>query len=211
MTISFEEQLTAELVQRFAVRVVLLYGSCARGTSTPESDVDVVCFVADERRFPTTYCWQGCVIDAWLHPLADARDERAFLKLHDGRLLLDEAGVGASLLARVQAQLAQPPSRLCDEEAERLRVWLWRMLRRAQRNDVSGHYRRHWLLYELLDVWCVLQGVRNLGPDLALRELAQRAPQTHAALCGALSPDANFKALERAVSSVTGQTRAPFG
>jgi hypothetical protein len=150
--------------RRSISRASSCHGWAARGDDTPTSDIDAVCFVRGAARHPKAYLWKGRLLDLWIHPVEDAEATGEFLKLHDGRTLLDTHGVGEGLLRRVAEQLASPRPRLDDVQDEHLRAWTWKMLDRAATPDIGGHHRRHWLLHDLPQMWCELRQRHFLGP-----------------------------------------------
>jgi hypothetical protein len=84
------------------------------------------------------------------------------------------------------------------------RVWARKMLARVRRSDAEAHYRRHWLLYQLLEDYFALRGERYRGPKLALAALQLQDPATFAAFERALAPNAPLDALDALVDRVAG-------
>lgn len=202
-----ESELSGELVSRFGAQVIILYGSAARGQTRPGSDIDVVCFAEGDARYPESYLWQGLLVDAWLHPLSDAQNTEQFLKLHDGRALLDRNGVGQALLERVAQQLGERRAPLEPKVESHRRTWLWKMFDRAAQSGARADHRRHWLLYDLPETWCDLTQRHYLGADLALQTMQAEAPQVHQALVRALAPGATIAEIEQAVEAIVGPRR----
>lgn len=202
-----EAELATELSARFAARVVILYGSYARGSAGPSSDVDVVCFCDGSERFPATFRWHGALIDAWVHPLEDADSSANFRKLHDGRVTRDEDGRGQRLLERVAMELRAPREMLGARQAEHLRVWLWKMFDRAARGGLGGDHRRRWLLHELPEAWCDLAGRHFLGAELVFDAMREAAPEVYAAYAAAVVPSASLTELELVVELIAGLRR----
>ena len=132
-----ERELLVEIVERFAPAAALLYGSASAGRLTAASDVDVVCFVEGEERYSELASWHGLVLDVWIHPISDAEQTSNFLKVHDGRVLIDRDGIGNDLLMRVRAHLATKPRALDSKHARHLRAWLWKMFGRATRGGID--------------------------------------------------------------------------
>jgi len=201
---SFEDDLCEHLAMRYDARVVILYGSLATGDATAASDVDAVCFVEDERRFPEAYTYQGRLMDVWIHPVGDASNTNDFLKLHGCRVLLDKNGIGADLLQRVNAFLETAPEVISKESASHQRAWLWKMFDRALLGDAEGDHRRHWLLCDLPEAWCLLTARRYLGPKKTLQVMRARAPDTLRSLEHALRPNASPTEIEQAVLAIAG-------
>ena len=196
--------LVAELVAAHGVHTIILYGSYARGDQTPESDVDVAGFADVERTLRDARRWRGTYLDGFVYPTALATAPTpSMVGMCGGRALLDERGLAAPLLARLAAMDAEPPPPLTDDDAQMRRVWAHKMLARLQRGDVEANYRRHWLLFQLLEDHFALRAESYRGPKLALAELARRAPATFALFAAALAPDAPIAAIAALVDDVT--------
>jgi hypothetical protein len=199
-----DEELADELKARFDARSAVLYGSAATGSLRADSDIDVVCFTDAGDPYPTAYVWQGFLIDAWIHPLSDATRADQFIKLHDARVLFDDAGVGAALVAAVAERLRQPRSPMDARVEQHRRAWLWKMLDRAARRGAEADHRRHWLLTDLAENWCEFTGRQYLGARLALNQMRVEAADVYAVVERALKPDASLQDIERAVCAVAG-------
>ena len=146
------EDLIANQKRAHGVHALVLYGSRARGDATAESDVDVAGFADVAEPARDARLWSGLFLDAFVYPTARAEaPDVELLKLCGGRVLLDERGVARELLERVAALELRGPAPLSEGEQRMRRVWAKKMLARIRRGDVEGHYRRHWLLYQLLE------------------------------------------------------------
>jgi predicted nucleotidyltransferase len=199
-----EGDLARELVRRFDARVVILYGSHARGEAGPGSDVDVICFCESNARHPLTFHHDGMLIDAWLQPLEDLQQTGELDKLHGGRVLLDLEGRGAALLSRVNARFAEARPPLAPEQERHLRAWVWKMLDRARQADVHGAHRRHWLLHDLPEIWCDLTGRHFQGAQSALREMMQGPGELGDALQLAMRPEASLDDIQALATLIAG-------
>ncbi len=200
--------LVAELVTAHRVHTIILYGSYARGDATPESDLDVAGFADVERTTRDARVWRGTYLDGFVYPTALATAPTlAMVGMTGGRALLDERGLAAPLLARLAAMDAEPPPPLTDDDAQMRRVWARKMLARVRRGDVEANYRRHWLLFQLLEDHFALHGDSYRGPKLALAELERGAPATFALFAAALAPDATIDAIAALVEHVVTTAR----
>ena len=65
-------------------------------------------------------------------------------------------------------------ARKTREELQLNVSWCEKMLRRAERTDAEGSYRRHWLLVESLEIYTELRAWPYLGPKKALRQLEKK-------------------------------------
>lgn len=199
-----------EMVRAHGAHTVILYGSHARGDATEGSDIDVAGFAEVETLYRDARVWRGVPFDAFVYPTStlDSSDPD-LLKLRGGRVLKDDRGLATAFLARLDAIERAGPSPLPPDEAQMRRVWARKMLARIARGDVEAHYRRHWLLYQLLEDHFALGGRWYRGPKLALAELAAHAPPLHAAFAGALDPGADLGAVAALVDQVVGPAVDP--
>jgi hypothetical protein len=85
-----------------------------------------------------------------------------------------------------------------------LRAWARKMLARVRLGDIEAQYRRHWLLYQLLEDYFALRGQWYRGPKRALAALQLDAPAAFTAFERALAPDASLDELEALVDQVVG-------
>jgi uncharacterized protein len=200
-----EPALVEDLRRAHGVHTLVLYGSHARGDATGESDIDVAGFAEAPEIVRDARLWNGIFLDAFIYPAARAGTcDAELLKLVGGRVLLDERGIAAALLERLEALDRQGPPALSEHEQRMRRVWARKMLIRVRRGDVEAHYRRHELLYQLLEDQFVLRGAWYRGPKHALAALRREAPATFAAFERALGPDGSLDALDALVDHVIG-------
>lgn len=123
------------------------------------------------------------------------------LKLVGGRVLLDERGLAAPMLARLEALDRQGPPPLREDDAQMRRVWARKMQARIRRDDIEARYRYHWLLFQLLEDYFALRGAWYRGPKVALAGLQRDEP---AAFERALAPAVRLEALDALVDLTTG-------
>jgi uncharacterized protein YndB with AHSA1/START domain len=205
------EALVDDLRRAHHAHTVILYGSQARGDATAESDVDVAAFADVAEVTRDARLWSGRFLDAFVYPAARAAAPDAeLLKLAGGRVLLDERGIAAPLLERIDALDRQGPPPLREDEARMRRVWARKTLARVRRGDLEARYRRHQLLYQLLEDHFALRGAWYRGPKEALAVLPRDAPATFAAFERALDPDGSLDALEALVQHVVGGSLGPM-
>jgi uncharacterized protein len=200
-----DSALVEDLRRAHDVHTVILYGSRARGDATAESDIDVVGFAEVPVTLRDARLWNGMYLDAFVYPTALAQAPDAdMLKLCGGRVLLDERQLAGPLLAELAVRDRQPPPELPESELRMRRVWARKMVARVRLGDVEAHYRRHWLLFQLLEDHFALRGERYRGSKLALATLRVEAPETFAAFERALAPGATDEALAALVDRVVG-------
>ena len=129
---------------------IIVYGSFADGTSNLFSDFDALLVTADgERRHDDRFV-DFTQLDVFVHPLSDFQgeyDPAEYARIYGGQILLDRDGVAAALLERV-TQWVDSRAKKTQEELDFNVSWCEKTLRRAERTDAEGCFRRHWLLVE---------------------------------------------------------------
>lgn len=185
---------------------IILYGSRALGLQSPSSDYDLLGIRADGGDTRDARFIDGAFLDAFIRTEKTVT-ERAheFLHVRGGIVLRDPKGIGARLLAEVELALQSAPPEVPVAEIEARRTWCTKMLgriRNAVPNDVEAHYRRHWLLVDLLEFYFVVRRRHYLGPKESFRWLAENDSHAYAAFAGALAPGAGVGEIERLVGVV---------
>lgn len=199
-------KLIGELVQRHGCHTVVLYGSRALGTATADSDYDLLGIRDGGEPTRDARLVDGFFLDAFIYIENDLEDAGAtLLQVHRGLPLLDPRGTGARLVAAVARTLASPPPPVPRVELEARRTWCGKMLGRIRRGgplDVEAHYRRAWLLVELLELYFVLRGRHFLGPKQSFEYLRAHDEPVFRAFSAALAPGAPVSAVEALVELV---------
>jgi hypothetical protein len=199
------EALVAELVATHGVHTVILYGSRARGDAGPDSDIDLAAFRGQGPEERDVRAWRGLSLDAFIYPdSATHKLTPEFLRMRGGQVLLQRGDFGLALLASLDDLHARAPTALSDPERLVRRAWPHKMLKRAARADAEGNYRRHWLLFDLLETHFALANCWYQGPKVALRELATSDPALHAVFVAALEPGASLETVAKLVRAVVG-------
>ncbi len=213
------ERLGEQLAREHEAFAVVLYGSHARGNARAESDIDVMILVPagregqasrDARRVQAPD-GRTLDLDGWLRPCDpadsvasfDGRANPGLMCLRGGRALFDSTACVPTILAALERTWDEGPAPVGADEREAIRVWGDRMLRRILEprpgREVAAAWRRAELLTELLPDAYRLRGWWYPGPDPALAELGQRAPDLHQAFVAALRPDATAAELRSLV------------
>ena len=168
---------------------IIVYGSFADGTSNLFSDFDALLITEGGKRLHDGRFVDCTQLDVFVHPLADFQGEfdvTEFERIYGGQILLDRSGVAAGLLEKVR-QHVEGRAHKTREELQLDVDWCEKMLRRAERTDAEGAFRRHWLLVDSLQIYTELRAWPYLGPKKALRQLEKKDKAAYAlyekALC----------------------------
>jgi hypothetical protein len=138
-------------------------------------DIDVIAFSDDGEAMHLAHEWQGLSLDLFLKG-SMSKPEPDWLRFYEGKILFQRGAFGEEVLAAVRAMHAAGPAMLSTNEARTRRLWLKKMLARAEKGDPEGNYRRHWLLMALLEDYFTLRGEWYLGPKASLKILNQKNP-----------------------------------
>lgn len=195
------EIIVQELRERFGCHAVLFYGSRARGDFGPTSDWDLLGIREGGPQITREARWEG---DSYLDLFVYREDKilsepQNFLHLEQAHILCDDKGVAGQLVQKLKALAAEPVQALPEDEARALRAWHRKMILRAAAGDAEGDYRRHWLLFNLLEDYFSLRALRYRGPKQALQWLQEHDAETHGLFVEALPPAAPLEALQKLV------------
>ena len=166
-----------EVSEKYNPHTIIVYGSRARGEATHSSDVDIACFTESKITSKDARIFHNVFLDAWIYPeedMIDIKDE--FLRFNDGYCALDNKGLGAPFLQKIQHKIDQGPEQVSDEEKVHTREWVSKMLIRVSESDIEANYRRSWLQFELLEIYFQLRGLWYFGPKKSFNWLKTNDP-----------------------------------
>ena len=146
------KSLINELKNNHGCHTIILYGSHARGDATEKSDFDIL-GIKDKGEFyriGRDCC--GVFLDAFIYSVGNLPASSDLLRVHSGKILLDENGIGERLLKTINEEFEKPVQKLPDWEKELRKTWVKKMYERSLVGDIEGNHRRHWLLFDLLDM-----------------------------------------------------------
>ena len=191
---------------------VILYGSRTRGDANADSDYDVLGVRDAGPALRDARPWEGSFLDAFIYPASDLLElEPGMDRLAIGEVLLERDGCGQELLARARELASRPVVPLAPDDRQLRRAWLLKMLGRVSgrdARDVEAHYRRAWLLYQLLEDFFALRALPYRGPKESLAWLVLHDPASDAAFRTGLAPGASDEDLAALVAHVLATTAA---
>ena len=197
------DRLCAYLRERFSCDTAVLYGSRARGDWDSTSDIDVIAFSNAKETGHIAHRWENLFLDLFLYP-PDTKPKQDWLRIHDGRVLFQRGAEGDEVLAATKDMFLSGPKRMSASDLQTIRLWLEKMLARAQKGDAEGDYRRHWLLKDVLEIYFTLRGRWYLGPKKSLALLQDENPAHLDVFRRALAPGASMADIQSAVDTAKG-------
>lgn len=180
-----------ELQNDHDCHTVILYGSRTRGDADHQSDYDLVALRDKEPNLSVAKVIDGLFIDAWVY--ADSYVDKhlvEFLRLRGGRVLFQRGNQGTKLLSQAEALYRKGPMPLRADEIQQRKTWIDKSFQRVLRGDVEGLYRRHWLLFNLLEDYFALRGLWYRGPKESFRYLEEFDARALRYFEAALAPNA---------------------
>ena len=158
-----------DLSEKYQPHTIIVYGSRARGDVSPDSDIDIACFLDQPSVTTDARKFNGCYLDVWIYSTESMNQwSDEFLKFESAYCVVDQLGLGQQLLEKVKTIIAKGPESLSPEEKRHIKKWVYKMLERAAKNDVEGYYRRTWLQFELLQYYFSLRDKWFLGAKQSL-------------------------------------------
>lgn len=167
-------QIINELKTNFHCHTVVLYGSRARGDWSDSSDFDIL-GVSDDIAKVTRHAYklEDSFVDGFVYPTSALKEiDASHLYMRDGKVLFERDSFGTELLNKIAAVYSTGPV-VPEDELNMKKVWAEKMLERVRRGDAEGEYRRHWLIYALLEDYFTFRGLWYEGPKKAFSYLSQ--------------------------------------
>ncbi|PEB51450.1 DNA polymerase III subunit beta [Bacillus pseudomycoides] len=203
MDSQFIEEIRNYLIQEYKCHSIILYGSYVNGDYTEESDIDIVCFTDEENmKSNDTSIVGNKQLDAWIYKTEKMEDIEGFLRIRGGKVLLDKKGLCKGFLHKINELFQQGPKQLTLEEKHFLQSWIQKMHRRAQKGDVEGNYRYHWLLVDSLSIYFSLKDIWYLGPKQSLKWLYENEREVYVLFDRVLGPNAETENINQLVEHI---------
>ena len=197
------DRLCSYLKDHFSCETAILYGSRARGDWDHASDIDVLAFGSAGETPHVAHRWEDLFLDLFLYP-SRTNPTSDWLRIHDGLVLFQNATDGDDALAATKAMFLAGPEQMSETDRQTTRLWLDKMLSRAEKGDPEGNYRRHWLLKEMLEIYFNLRGEWYMGPKKAIATLRIERPAHFDLFRRAFAPGAGMTEMCAAIEVVKG-------
>lgn len=167
------------LMRQYRPSLVVLYGSFATQTHTATSDIDMLVFCEHPQTTHDAVSIQGHRLDAWIHPLSSFNQLEPFIHVYPLQILLDTDQRANGLADDILALRQQKTQTLTPDQRTQLINWIDKMLSRADSNSIESHYRYHWLLHDLPELYCQFRGEYFDGPVKTIRRMKDENPALH--------------------------------
>ena len=167
------------LLEKYQPDGLITYGSFADGSANETSDFDALVIAGHVKAHDSSVVG-GTVLDVFVYPpetFQKEYDPEEFLQVFDGKIVLDRSGTAGQLKQRVLDYIDSIPLKTGEEIRQEL-DWCGKMLARTAGGDAEGYYRWHWLLFDSLEIYSDVRGLRYFGPKKALRRMAQSDPES---------------------------------
>jgi predicted nucleotidyltransferase len=196
------EDVKEYLIKKYNCHSIILYGSYANGDFTEESDIDLICFCDNPHAENDTSIISGRQLDAWIYDTGTMDNFTQFLHVRGGKILLDERNKCDNFLKEIDKQFKKGPEQLTADKKYFLKNWLAKMLNRAQKEDIEGNFRYHWLLVDSLEIYFNIKGLWYLGPKKSLKWLYENDRDAYNVFDNALKVNADIADVEKLVEFI---------
>lgn len=198
------QKIAADLQAKFGCHTLILYGSRARGEATETSDYDLIALRDSGEMERDARIFEGSYLDVWIYPESKTQVvDESLLQILRGKVLFQKEKMGDELLAKVEEIYKAGPKPLPAWDIQLRRAWVAKMLDRANASDIEADYRRHWLLFDLLENYFHLRNRWYLGPKESFKLLKKESPDAYEVFQQSLRPNASFEAIEKLARLVT--------
>lgn len=197
------ESIIHELKNKHRCHTIVLYGSRARGLTTPTSDYDVFGVRRNGAKTRIAKKQSGYYWDVFIYSEKDLRKlSDDHLSWKDARVLHGDGQYGRRLLSRIQKLVKRPHKPEPQYQINLLKVWAQKEMDRCRVNDIQGLYRRAEFHNALIEHYFVVRKQRFWGPKAAFAWLEENDPMTFRLLERSLRKPTNLALLRSAASRV---------
>lgn len=197
-------KIVQDMQAKHGCHTVILYGSRARNEPTNTSDYDIIAireqgdFMRDSRIF------DGFYLDAFIYAEDFIKNpDVSLMRIKDGIVLVQKENIGDTLINKIKNIFQQGAPKTDEWEKIEISTWTKKMLQRAKENDAEGNFRRHWLLYGLLECYFKMRDMWYLGPKENFSWLKTNDPEIYSAFEIALQPKASLGDIEKLIGKIT--------
>lgn len=173
------EQILSYLVETYAPKAILVYGSYADGSDNEHSDFDALVISGCQGRSHDMSMVNGVTLDVFVYPEADLKaviDMESLVQIYHSKVVLDTEGVGEALRKQVMDYVDHLPVKEETEVFAEIE-WCRKMVLRTRRKDAEGMFRWHWVLTDSLEIFCDAVGKRYWGPKKTLKWMESAYPE----------------------------------
>lgn len=192
-----------EIKEKYSCHTIILYGSRARGDSTETSDYDIIAIRETGELMRDGHLFEGAYLDVFIYSEQEIKNpDASLIRIKDGVVIVQKNNLGDQLLKKIKNIFSEGPKKIADSEKQVIRVWSEKMLNRASVGDIEGNFRRHWLLFDVLEGYFNLRDQWYLGPKESFQWLKQHDHATYLLFNDALKPEANLECVRRLVERI---------
>ncbi len=197
-------KVTSDIQREHGCHTIILYGSRARGDITDVSDYDIIGIKKSGEFQRVCKIVDGFYLDAFIYSEQYIKSTNdSLIRIKDGKVICQKDNYGDILLKKINDLFLHGVPNTPEWEKNEICVWTRKMLQRAERNDIEGNFRRHWLLHDLLECYFKIRDIWFLGPKESFKWLKDNDQITYAVFEVALKYDSSISDIEKLINRVT--------
>lgn len=173
------ENIINYLKEKYRLSSMIVCGDYAEGQQTGHSVFEAVAMGPTSPYAVEDGVVDGVKLAVYVYPRDIFYGEIAldeFEQVHDGLVVLDSDGMGTWLKNMIAREIASIPAKPREDVLASLE-WCDRMCARAALGDAEGHFMRHWLLTDSVEIYCDVSGQPFLSPQKTMRKMAKNDPE----------------------------------
>jgi len=197
------QNIVTTLQNKYDCHTIILYGSRARGDANETSDYDIAAI--RDKGETERYCdnIKNAYVDAFIYSVPDIeKPDDSFIRMKDGIVICQKNTLGDQLLKTIKERYSHGPKKIPAWEKHVIATWSNKMLKRCEIADIDGNYRRHWLLFDLLQAYFQLRDLWYIGPKESFQYLKRNDPTMYLLFDNALKPNGGIGDIKKLVENV---------